>query len=275
MDATNEVFVLEGENLSYLIQKTTEKIDALGLKPLRPAIRRRVEKPKPVKRPFDLAPLIEHTLLKPEATRKDIIRLCDEAKRFQFRGVCVNPVFVGEAQQQLARTGCLVVTVVGFPLGANLTATKVEETKQVIKLGANEVDMVVARGALKGGDYTLVYQDIRAVVEAAGSIPVKVIIEAGLLEKIEKIAACLLAVLAGTAFVKTSTGFDAKGAAIEDVELIRAVVGDRVGIKAAGGIRNFQSARAMVEAGATRLGCSASISIVTGSAYNGGIETDF
>ncbi len=250
-------------SFQYLIQKITGEIDALGLKSLESAIRQHVEQPKPVRRPLDLALLIEHTLLKSETTRRDVRRLCDEASRFHFRGVCVNPVFVKEAQQRLAGTNCLVVTVVGFPLGANVTATKVEETKHVIKLGANEADMVISLGALKEGDYSTVYQDIHAVVEAAGSIPVKVIIEAGLLKEKEKIAACLLSVRAGAAFVKTSTGFTARGATIEDVKLMRAVVGDRLGIKAAGGIRDFQTARALVEAGATRLGCSASVAIVT------------
>jgi len=258
----------------YLIQKVAERIDALELKPIESLIRIQIERPKSVNRPSDLAPLIEHTLLKPQATREDIITLCNEAKRFQFRGVCVNPVFVEEAQRQLVGTGCLVITVVGFPLGASLTATKSEETKQVIKLGANEVDIVIALGALKAADYKTVYQDIRAVVTAAGSIPVKVIIEAGLLEEAEKIAGCLLAMRAGAAFVKTSTGFaflrtstgfEARGATIEDVSLMRAIVGNRLGIKAAGGIVDFQMALAMVKAGATRLGCSASVAIVTGS----------
>lgn len=248
-----------------LIQKINEEINAMGLKSTEPAIRKYVEKPKSVQKPFDLAPVIEHTLLKPEATRRDVLRLCDEAKQFLFYGVCVNPVFVKEAQRQLAGTGCLVITVVGFPLGANLTATKVEETRHVIQLGANEVDMVIPLGALKEGDYRTVYQDIRAVVEAVGSIPVKVIVEAGLLDEAEKIAACLLAERAGAAFVKTSTGFTARGATLEDVRLIKAVVGDKLGIKAAGGIRDYQSASSLVKAGATRLGCSASVAIVTES----------
>lgn len=256
------------ENYEKLIQNINREFDALKLKSLEPAIRRIVEKPKPIKIPIDLAPYIEHTLLKPDATLKEVIRLCDEAKRFQFRGICVNPIFVEEAQQQLTGTNCLVVTVVGFPLGGSLTAIKVEETKQVIRLGANEVDMVIALGALKDGDYKTVYQDIQAVVEAAGSIPVKVILEAGLLEVNEKIAACLLADRAGAAFVKTSTGFGSKGATIENVRLMRAVVGNRLGIKAAGGIRNFQTARAMIKAGATRLGCTTSVAIVTESTHN-------
>lgn len=249
--------------IQILIQKITEEIDALGLEFMKTAIRKPIEKLKPIKKSLDLAPLIEHTVLKPEATRKDIVRLCDEAKKFHFRGVCVNPVYVEEARRQLAGTGCVVVTVVGFPLGANVTATKVEETKHVVELGANEVDMVIPIGALKGSDYRAVYEDIRAVVEVAGAIPVKVIIETGLLEETEKISACLLAERAGAAFVKTSTGFSSRGAAVEDVKLMKAVVGKKLGIKAAGGIRDFQTARALVEAGATRLGCSALIVIVT------------
>ncbi len=246
-----------------LIQKITKEIDGLGLESMKTAIRKPIDKPKPIQKSLDLAPLIEHTLLKPEATHMDVMRLCDEVKQFNFRGVCVNPVLVKEAQKQLTGTDCSVITVVGFPLGANVTATKVEETKHVIELGANEVDMVIPIGALKEGDYRTVWQDIRTVVEAAGAIPVKVIIEAGLLEETEKMAACLLAERAGAAFVKTSTGFSSRGATVEDVKLMKIVVGDRLGIKAAGGIRDFQTARTLVEAGATRLGCSASVAIVT------------
>ncbi len=251
------------DNRFSLIQKISEELDSLGIESVKPAIQRHVEKTKTIRKPLDLAPLIEHTLLKPEATRRDIVRLCEEAKRFHFHGVCVNPVFVKEARKQLTGSDCSVITVVGFPLGANITATKVEETKHVIELGANEVDMVIPIGALKDGDYRAVWQDIRAVVEAAGSIPVKVIIETGLLEEIEKIAACLLAERAGAVFVKTLTGFSGRGATVEDVKLMKAVVGKKLGIKAAGGIRDFQTARPLVEAGATRLGCSASIAIVT------------
>jgi deoxyribose-phosphate aldolase len=251
------------DNRLSLIQKISKEVDGLGLEFVRPAIQRHIEKTKTIKKPLDLTLLIEHTLLKPEATRRDIIRLCEEAKRFHFHGVCVNPVYVDEARRRLAGTGCVVVTVAGFPLGANITATKVEETKHVIESGANEVDMVIPVGALKDGDYRAAYEDIRAVVEAAGSIPVKTIIETGLLEETEKIAACLLAERAGTAFVKTSTGFSTRGATVEDVKLMKMVVGDRLGIKAAGGIRDFHTARAIVEAGATRLGCSASVAIVT------------
>ena len=253
------------QTLPCLIQKINEKMNALELKSLESAVLKCPENSKTIKKPSDLASLIDHTLLKPEVTNGDIEELCEEARRFNFRSVCVNPVFVKEARKQLAGTGSSVITVVGFPLGANLTITKVEETNQVVKLGVNEIDMVISLGALKSGDYRTVYDDIRMVVEAAGSIPVKVIIEAGLLEEAEKIAACLLSVRAGASFVKTATGFSARGATMEDVRLIRAVVGNRAGVKAAGGIGDFQTACAMVEAGATRLGCSASVSIVTES----------
>jgi len=235
----------------------------MGLDYRMPPIQRHFEKPNLIQKPLDLAPLIEHTLLKPEATRGDILKLCDDAKRFQFRGVCVNPVFVREAKRQLTGTNCEIITVVGFPLGANVTATKAEEAKHIMALGADEVDMVITIGALKDGEYRTVYDDIRAVTETVGSNPVKVIIETGILEDTEKIAACLLAERAGAAFVKTSTGFTARGVTVDDIILMKTVVGDRLGIKAAGGLRNFQSARTMVAAGASRLGCSASVAIVT------------
>ena len=250
---------------SYLtvIKKIIDEFDAIGIKSYGSPARKYLWKPISIKHPLDVAPLIEHTLLKPAATHRDIIRLCDEAKQFNFRGVCVNPSFVNEAQQQLAGSKCLVISVVGFPLGANLTITKVEETKHVIKQGANEIDMVIPIGALKDGDYKTVYHDIRSVAEVAGTIPVKVIIETGLLMDTEKIAACLLSIRAGAAFVKTSTGINTRGVTVEDVKLLRAVSGDRIGIKAAGGIRDFHSALALVEAGANLLGCSSSVAIVT------------
>ncbi len=255
----------EPTDLDNLIQKLTKEINALGLEQVVTKVQMQMEKSVVINAPSGLAPYIEHTLLNPDATRKDIIRLCNETKHHGFHGVCVNPIFVKDAHQKLKETNCLVVSVVGFPLGANLTSTKVEETKQVINLGASEIDMVIAIGALKEHDYKKVYEDIRGVVEAADQVLVKVIIEACLLEKSEKIAACLLALQGGAAFVKTSTGFNSKGATIEDVTLMRAVVKDRMGIKAAGGIRDFETARALLEAGANRLGCSKSIAIVTGS----------
>lgn len=251
------------ENYLTVIKKFTDEFDAIGIKSYESPARKYLWKAINIKHPLDVAPLIEHTLLKPAAIHRDIIRLCNEAKQFNFRGVCVNPSFVNEAQQQLAGSKCLVISVVGFPLGANLTITKVEETKHVIKQGANEIDMVIPIGALKDGDYKTVYHDIRSVAEVAGTIPVKVIIETGLLIDTEKIAACLLAIRAGAAFVKTSTGINTRGVTVEDVKLLRAVSGDRIGIKAAGGIRDFSSACTFVEAGANILGCSASVAIVT------------
>ncbi len=252
-----------GENYYTVIKKFTDEFDAIGIKSYESPSRKYLWKPINIKHPLDLAPLIEHTLLKPEANHKDIIRLCNEAKQFNFRGVCVNPSFVNEARQQLSGSTCLVISVVGFPLGANLTITKVAETKHVIKQGANEVDMVIPIGALKEVDYRTVYHDIRSVAEVAGNIPVKVIIETGLLMDTEKIAACLLSIRAGATFIKTSTGINTHGATVEDVKLLRAVSGDKVGIKASGGIHDFHSALALVEAGANLLGCSSSVAIVT------------
>ena len=249
----------------HLIQKINEQLDDLGLKALERTTRVQIEKPKTIRRGPDLAPLIEHTLLRPEARREDIVKLCNEAKRFRFWGVCVNPIFVEEARKQLIGTDCLVIVTVGFPLGANLTVTKVEETQHVIKLGANEVDMVIALGALKDGNYEEVYKDIHDVVVASRSVPVKVILENYFLNETEKVAACLITMRAGASFVKTSTGFAPEGAKVEDVSLMREVVGDRLGVKAAGKIRNFETAREMIEAGASRLGCSGSVAIVTKS----------
>ncbi len=218
-----------------------------------------------IERPRDLAQYIEHTALKPDATRQAIVTLCEEATRFGFRGVCVNPVYVKEAKERLAGSERAVVTVVGFPLGANLSKTKAEEARAVIEHGADEVDMVISVGRLKSGEYQTVFNDIRAVVEAAGRIPVKVILETILLDDYQKVLGCLLAERAGAAFAKTSTGFAGGGATVEDVALMRRVVSERVAIKAAGGIKDFQTARAMVMAGADRLGCSASVAIVAES----------
>ena len=157
----------------------------------------------------------------------------------------------------------MVVAVVGFPLGANLSGTKAEETRAVIGEGADEVDMVISLGAIKSREFRTAFDDMRAVVEAAGPVPVKVILETALLDEYQKVLSCILAERAGAAFVKTSTGFASGGATAEDVVLMRRVVGERVAVKAAGGIRDFQTARAMVDAGADRLGCSASVAIVT------------
>lgn len=249
--------------LQLMIEKINIKLGDLRLEFVEPIDKAEIERPKSIERPSDLGPLIEHTLLKPEATREAVIKLCNEAKRFQFRGVCVNPAFVELAREHLIGANYLVAATVGFPLGANLTITKAGEAEHVIRLGANEVDMVIAIGALKDGDYEKVYLDIKSVVKAAKSVPVKVILETCLLEESEKVAACLIAMRAGASYVKTSTGFARKGALVKDIKLMRKVVKDKLGIKAAGKIRKFKTAQKMVKAGATRLGCSASVAIIT------------
>lgn len=246
-----------------LLRKATEELDAFGITSSRSVLSARRAASRRIERPGDLASFIEHTALKPETTRQAVVTLCEEAKRFGFRAVCVNPMFVGEAKRRLANSNCLTTTVVGFPLGANLTSTKIEETKAVIDNGADEVDMVIFVGALKSGDFKAAFTDIRRVVEAAGPVPVKVILEMVLLDEYQKILGCVMAERAGAAFVKTSTGFASGGATVEDVALMRKVVGERMAIKAAGGIRDFQTARALVMAGADSLGCSASVVIVT------------
>lgn len=211
-----------------------------------------------------IASLIDHTLLRPEATRQQIVKLCEEARRFGFATVCVNPAWVPLCASLLQGTPVKVCTVVGFPLGATLTDAKRAETEQAVKLGAQEIDMVIQIGALRSGDLDQVYLDIRAVVEAAhrGGAVVKVILEAALLNDEEKMAACTLARLAGAEFVKTSTGFGPSGASVHDVELMRRVVGGEMGIKAAGGIRSFEDFEKMAAAGATRIGASASVKIL-------------
>ncbi|MFP3388404.1 deoxyribose-phosphate aldolase [Brevibacillus sp. SIMBA_040] len=209
-----------------------------------------------------IASYIDHTLLKPEATKEQVMKLCVEAREYSFASVCINPAFVELASSMLKDTEVKVCTVVGFPLGANTTALKVEETKQAIRGGAQEIDMVINIGALKAGDAKLVEDEIRAVVEAAEGQLVKVIIEACLLTREEKILACQLSEKAGAHYVKTSTGFSTGGATAEDVALMREVVGDRLGVKASGGVRDLITAQNMIEAGASRIGSSNSTVIV-------------
>ena len=208
--------------------------------------------------------LIDHTLLKPVATEAQIAALCAEAAQYQFASVCVNPTHVKLAARLLQGSGVPVCTVVGFPLGANSSSVKQFETRQTIQDGATEVDMVINVGALKAQHYSLVYDDIAAVVQTAHASQaiVKVIIEAALLTDDEKIIACQLAQAAKADFVKTSTGFGPGGATLADVALMRQTVGPEMGVKAAGGIRSFADALAMVKAGATRLGASAGVNIV-------------
>jgi len=213
-----------------------------------------------------LAKKIDHTLLKPEATQDQITQLCSEARKYGFASVCVNPTWIKLCADLLHGSDVKVCSVVGFPLGATPTNVKVYETEQVVRDGAQEVDMVINIGALKGGLNELVAKDIRAVVEAAhrGGAIVKVIIEVALLTDEEKVIASLLSKEAGADFVKTSTGFASGGATVYDVELMRRAVGPQMGVKAAGGVRTREDAENMVKAGATRLGASAGVKIVQG-----------
>jgi len=213
----------------------------------------------------DIAQYIDHTLLKADATREEVIKLCDEARKWGFATVCLNSSNIGLAARILAGSSVKPIAVVGFPLGAGTSSAKAFETREAVRCGAGEIDMVINIGALKSRDYVLVEQDIRAVVEAAGNKPVKVILETGGLTRDEKIIACALSKSAGAAFVKTSTGFGPGGATAEDIALMRAVVGDTVGVKASGGVRTTEDAQKMIAAGANRIGASASIAIVTGT----------
>ena len=213
---------------------------------------------------------IDHTLLKPEATTAQVLQLCREAKDNCFASVCINPTYVALCARELAGSPVRVCTVVGFPLGAHLPEVKAYETRRAVQDGAREIDMVVNIGALKSREHDLVRRDIAAVIEAAGpDALVKVILEMTLLTLEEKVAGCLLSKAAGADFVKTSTGFAAGGATVEDVRLMRLVVGPEMGVKAAGGIRSREDAQAMIAAGATRLGTSASVKIVKGEKVSG------
>lgn len=216
---------------------------------------------------IDPASLIDHTLLKPDATRDDIVRVCREAREHGFAAVCINPYWAGLAASELAKSSVKVCTVAGFPLGATLTRIKVAESAAAVRLGAQEIDMVMNIGALRGRDYAAVRDDIREVAEEvhrAGAI-IKVILETALLDDVQKGVACILAKMAGADFVKTSTGFGPSGATAHDVALMRSVVGPAIGVKASGGIRTFEDLTTMIAAGANRIGASASVKIVQGS----------
>lgn len=213
---------------------------------------------------MELNHMIDHTLLKANATRAQIEKLCDEALEYNFASVCVNTCWVPLAHEKLAGSEVNTCCVVGFPLGAMLTEAKAAETRLAVEAGADEVDMVINIGWLLDGEYDAVRDDIAAVVKAADGKCVKVIIEACLLTDEQKVKACELSVEAGATFVKTSTGFSTGGATVADVALMRKTVGDRCLVKAAGGIHTADEARAMVEAGADRLGCSAGIQIMAG-----------
>ncbi|MEI5905789.1 deoxyribose-phosphate aldolase [Bacillus spongiae] len=213
----------------------------------------------------EIAKMIDHTLLKAEATTEQIVTICEEAREYSFASVCVNPTWVPLASEKLQGSEVKVCTVIGFPLGANTPETKAFETKNAIENGATEVDMVINLSALKSGDLNLVERDIRAVVDAAkGKALTKVIIETCLLTDEEKVTACELAVKTGADYVKTSTGFSTGGATPEDVALMRKTVGPDIGVKASGGVRNVADAEAVIKAGATRIGASSGVKIVQG-----------
>lgn len=208
---------------------------------------------------------IDHTILNADATKSDIKKICDEATKYNFKTVCIHPYWIPFAKKELDGTEVGITTVIGFPLGASATKVKAFETKQAVKDGANEVDMVINIGALKSKDYERVSKDIKTVVNAVNEeVIVKVIIETALLTKEEKITASELSKKAGADFVKTSTGFSTGGASVEDIKLMRATVGPDMGVKASGGVRSYEDAMAMIEAGATRIGASSSIKIVKG-----------
>lgn len=223
--------------------------------------------------PHSIAALIDHTLLRPDATRADIVRICEEAREYRFASVCVNAYWTKTVAKELSGSDVKTCVVVGFPLGATLTEAKVAETKAALLAGAQEIDMVLNIGALRGGDHDAVQRDIQAVVEVghgSGAL-VKVILETALLDDAQKRAACLLAQEAGADFVKTSTGFGPTGATVQDVALMRATVGTDLGVKASGGIRTLEDVTKMVTAGATRIGASASVQIVKQGAV--GVDT--
>lgn len=213
---------------------------------------------------MNYAKFIDHTLLKPESTRQQIDQIIDEAKEYNFKSICVNPTHVKYAAERLNDSGVLVCTVIGFPLGATTTATKIFETEDAIKNGASEIDMVINIGALKDGRFEDVQKDIESVVGAANGKTVKVIIETVLLSDEEKVKASELAKVAGADFVKTSTGFAGGGATPEDVKLMKDTVGDELEVKASGGVRSLEDFNKMIDAGATRIGASAGVQIIQG-----------
>lgn len=211
-----------------------------------------------------MAAMIDHTLLKPDATREQLMQICDEARQYSFATVCVNSANIPLVSRQLRGSAVKPIAVVGFPLGAATSQAKAFEAREAIQAGAEEIDMVINIGALKSKDYKTVFEDIRTVVEAARPHKLKVILETAQLNQEEKVIACSLAKTAGAAFVKTSTGFGGGGATVEDIALMRRIVGSDMEVKASGGIRTRADAQKMIQAGADRIGASASVAIVTG-----------
>jgi deoxyribose-phosphate aldolase len=220
----------------------------------------------------EVARYIDHTLLKPEATRDEILKVCEEGVRYGFASVCINPIWVREVACALRGSGVKVCTVIGFPLGANAPDTKSYEARRAIFDGASELDMVINIGALKSGDHELVSRDIRGVVEVAHEVGYicKVILETALLTDDEKVSACLIAKEVGADFVKTSTGFSKGGATAADVALMRRAVGGQMGVKASGGVRDLKQAQEMIRAGATRIGASVGVKIMQEAAGSPG-----
>lgn len=251
-------------------QMPVEACESCGLNPMSQKLTAAFSPPKHDPSQSEVARYIDHTLLSPDAERGQIEKLCREARQHDFFSVCVNSANVRLAASFLGSCRTKVCAVVGFPLGAGTPGSKAFEAREAIRCGADEIDMVLNIGALRSRDYTLVRDDIERVVKAAPGKIVKVILETGMLTDHEKIIACALSKVAGAAFVKTSTGFGPGGATVEDVALMRAVVGPDVGVKASGGVRDYDTALAMLHAGANRLGCSSSVAIVTGGKGSSG-----
>ena len=226
---------------------------------------RRKEKSPPGLSPSELAPFVDHTLLKPDATATDIQNLCAEAIQHNFKGVCVNSSWIPLCRQLLssANSSCIPIAVVGFPLGAGLSVSKASEARMAIEKGAQEIDMVLPIGRLRGKEYNYVYNDVKSVYDVCRDVPLKVILETSMLTCEEIVAACVICKEIGVAFVKTSTGFGGGGAKVEDVQLMKAVVGEGIEVKASGGIRTYEDAVRMFNAGARRIGASGSVAIVT------------
>ena len=241
-----------------------------GLNPMAMNLRAAFSPPKSDPSPKEMARYIDHTLLRPDAERDEIEALCREARQHEFFSVCVNSSNVRLASSFLGNGRTKVCAVVGFPLGAGTPASKAFEAREAVRCGAEEIDMVLNIGALRSRDYSLVTDDIGRVVKAVPGKIVKVILETGMLTDHEKIIACALSKVANAAFVKTSTGFGPGGATVEDIALMRAVVGPDMGVKASGGVRDYAGGLAMLRAGANRLGCSSSVAIVTGAKGSGG-----
>lgn len=218
---------------------------------------------------MNLNKYIDHTVLKADTPKAKVQQIIDEAIQYDFMSVCINPTWVSFAAEKLAATDVKVCTVIGFPLGANMSAVKAFEASEAIKNGADEVDMVINIGAAKDGDWDLVESDIQAVADASGDVLTKVIIETSLLTDEEKVKACQAAVRAGADFVKTSTGFSTAGATVADIALMRQTVGPDLGVKASGGVRSIADAQAMIDAGATRLGTSNGVDIMKGNVADG------